>query len=316
MIELNSNYNRLVGDVLEYVRMVVDVAIKNNWKIIIWGFGRGGKFLRHLIQDFDGRVVVDFIINEKLRMSYDSEPAIYYSSLLEYIKPSECIILSTIKHPDTIMNIVKRYGYIKNKNFFDVFSDIGDSYIENIERKYTQIDFKSVFATEITYEKECNEHIPFGYSCVDNVFMYIVSLEDKISFFDFGCGKGAAILMAYLHGITRLGGVELIKDIYEQAKINMEILNIDCNLLYGNATECEIDDYNCFFFYNPFQGEIFEKVICNIEKSFDKHKRNIYLVYANPFEHKTVIRNGMFKLYEQIRVDLFDPLLNIYEIEG
>ena len=77
MIELNSNYNRLVGDVLEYVRMVVDVAIKNNWKIIIWGFGRGGKFLRHLIQDFDGRVVVDFIIDEKLRMSYDSEPAIY-----------------------------------------------------------------------------------------------------------------------------------------------------------------------------------------------------------------------------------------------
>ena len=316
MMDLNDNYKRLAGDVLEYVHTIVDTAVRNHWKIILWGFGRGGKFLRHLIQDFDGRAAVDYIIDEKLRVSYDAVPAIYHSTLLEYMDSSESMILSTIKHPDTIMDRVRQHGYIENENFFDVYSGIGDSYIENLQRKYTQIDFKSVYAAEISYEKECNEHIPFGYSCVDHVFSNIVSLEDNIAFFDFGCGKGAAILMAYLHGIRKLGGIELIKDIYEQAKINMEALQIDCDLINGNAAECEIDDYNCFFFYNPFYGSVFEKVICNIEKSFEKRRRNIYLVYANPFEHKTVIKNGMFRLYKQIRADLYDPLLNIYRIEG
>lgn len=312
----NDNCNRLTGGILEYVRRIVDDAVGNNWKIIIWGFGRGGKFLRHLIQDFDGRAVVDYIIDEKLRVSYDAVPAVFHSTLLEYLNPSESMILSTIKHVDTISDKVEKYGYIKNKNFYDVYSDIGDSYIEYLERQYAQVDFKSVFATEIPYEKECNEHIPFGYSCVDHVFSVIASLEEPIAFFDFGCGKGAAILMAYLHGITKLGGIELIPDIYEQAKTNMETLKIECSLLNGDAAECEIDAYNCFFLYNPFHGSIFEKVIGRIEESFLKHRRRIYLVYANPFEHKTVIKSGRFRLYKQIRVDLFDPLLNIYRIDG
>jgi len=36
------------------------------------------------------------------------------------------------------------------------------------------------------------------------------------------------------------------------------------------------------------------------------------LIYGNPFGHKYVVENGFFKLYKQIRTDLYDPLFNIY----
>lgn len=107
-------------------------------------------------------------------------------------------------------------------------------------------------------------------------------------------------------------GVEIVKDMYDQCVINMRKLNIDCDLLNGNATECGIDDYNCFFFYNPFGESVLKKVLDNIQKSFVRRRRKLYLIYANPFSHKEVIQNGLFKLHKQIRTDLYDPLLNIY----
>lgn len=51
---LNVNRERLVGEVYIYVQNLVNKSIKNDWEIIIYGFGRGGRFLRHLIQDIIG----------------------------------------------------------------------------------------------------------------------------------------------------------------------------------------------------------------------------------------------------------------------
>lgn len=59
-------------------------------------------------------------------------------------------------------------------------------------------------------------------------------------------------------------------------------------------------------------GTVFKKVINNIQESFIHYNRKIYLIYANPFEHKCIIEGGFFKLFKQIRTDLYDPLLNIY----
>lgn len=51
-----------------------------------------------------------------------------------------------------------------------------------------------------------------------------------------------------MHGINTIGGVELIPQIYEQAKINMNELHIECDIKNGDATICNVDNYNCFFY--------------------------------------------------------------------
>lgn len=95
----------------------------------------------------------------------------------------------------------------------------------------------------------------------------------------------------------------------------MKELDIDCSLLNEDATQCDIDEYNCFFFYNPFGQSVLKKVLSNIQKSYMNNKRRIYLIYANPFLHKCIVEDGFFKLYKQVRTDLYDPLLNIYVTE-
>lgn len=317
-MHINENRKRIIGEIYNYIHELVDISIQTHSKIIIWGFGRGGKWLRHLIQEVDARVKVDYIIDEKLRVSSDSEPAIYRSSLLEYIESSKHIILSCIKDMNQIEEKLLNYGYQKGKNLFDVQDDIGNSYIEFLQNKNNNINFDDVYKEQMEkdFGQEYHDHISFGYSCIDNVFDEIVQLDDNLSLFDYGCGKGAAILMAHMVGIKKIGGVEISKNIYNQAVLNMAELEIDCNLINQDATECKIDDYNCYFFYNPFGGAVFKKVIHNIQDSYKNNKRKIYLVYANPFCHRTVIEDGFFKLHKQVRTDLYDPLCNIYIIDN
>lgn len=211
-----------------------------------------------------------------------------------------------IKDINSIKDELNNYGYKIGNNIFDVRSDIGDSYLEYLEKTVTGIDFSSVFGNC----GDCQEYTPFKHAGIDTVMETLYELQPNMSFFDYGLGKGSAILVAYIHGIKILGGVEINKDVYSQAKKNMEILNIPCDLILGDARTCNIDKYNCFFFYNPFRGDLFREVIDGLERSYYRKKRKIYLVYGNPFEHQ------VFRLFKQIPVDLYDPILNIYTINN
>ena len=313
-MQITERYESFFSGLLDYVCHLVDVAVLNNQKIAVWGYWKCGKFIKHLIEDYDGRVKVDYIIDEKLD-SFSETPVIYRSSVLEYVSAADILLLSTIKNVHEIERIAEEYGYQRGKNFFDVYSDVGESYIAYLQKQNAALDFGNLLEQdENAYGAENQEHTPFSFSAVDKVFSEVAALEDNLAFFDFGCGKGTALLYAYVYGIRKLGGVELIKKVYDSAMNNLHELGIKADVVNGNAMECNIDEYNCFFFYNPFRGKTFEKVINRIEESFNNFPRDIYLIYGNPFEHKTVLKNGVFALHKQIIVDLYDPLLNIYKI--
>ncbi len=311
---ITEEYRRLFSGLMDYASHLVDIALQNNQKIVIWGYWKCGKFIRHLIEDCDGRTKISYIIDEKIE-NFSESPIIYRSSVLNYISASDTLLLSTIKSVDEIKKLTSEYGYKDGDNFFDVYSDIGESYIAYLQKQNDMLDFANVLERdEDAYGAENQEHTPFSFSAVDKVFSEVAALEEDLSFFDFGCGKGTALLYAHVYGIRKLGGVELVKKVYDSAMRNLHELGIEADIDNGNAMECDIDEYNCFFFYNPFRGKTFEKVIGRIEESFRRMPRNIYLIYGNPFEHKAVVKNGVFSLYKQLIVDLYDPILNIYKV--
>lgn len=311
---ITEEYRHLFSGLMEYASHLVDRALQNGQKIAIWGYWKCGRFIRHLIEDYDGRMKIPYIIDEKIE-TFSESPVIYRSSVLNYISASDTLLLSTIKNVNEIRRIAEEYGYQEGDNFFDVYSDIGESYIAYLQKKNAALDFGNLLEQdESAYGADNQEHTPFSFSAVDKVFSEIAALEADLSFFDFGCGKGTALLYAHLYGVRKLGGVELVKKVYDSAMSNLRELGIKADIINGNAMECGIDEYNCFFFYNPFRGKTFEKVIGRIEESFRRVPRNIYLIYGNPFEHKTVVKNGLFSLHKQLVVDLYDPLMNIYKI--
>lgn len=206
-----------------------------------------------------------------------------------------------------------------NENFFDVRNDIGMSYLDFLQKKDNLLDFVPIFTANRPdlYENPINgESTPFQHASIEGVFNEIDMFDTQKKFFDYGCGKGQVLLMAFLRGYEKVGGIDINKDCVNAAYNNLSRLGYHATIALGDAKEYrDIDDFNIFFFYNPFSSEILIPVLKNIEQSYCAKKRKIYLVYGNPFNHRDIAEKTKFQLTHQIRVDVYDPILNIYEIE-
>ena len=117
---------------------------------------------------------------------------------------------------------------------------------------------------------------------------YKLDKTDKVV--DFGCGRGRVVF--YLHNRFQvpITGIEVNDETFEEAIENKESyifktkrIAAPINFHYGLAEHYKIDkDENCFYFFNPFSVHIFRKVINNILRSVDKHKRIVDLVLYYP----------------------------------
>lgn len=317
-MQISEKRESFVGSMYAYVSDIVTYAIREKRKLIVWGCGKGGAFLTHLICDIDGRMPVTYYIDEYIVLPCGNMWGnICRSSLLWYINPKEYIILLTIRKDEKVENQLTELGCEKDKDYFDIRGEIGGSYLEYLEKRYENIDFSYVTKEERPdlYSGEYYESKPFDHSSIDCVFEEIKNLPCEKKFIDIGCGKGQILLMAAMSGMIKVGGIEWNAEIAEICKNNMDRLGIFADIVTGDATECkEIDEYSIFFLYNPFGENGVRKVIHNIFESKKRRNRDIFLVYGNPFYHKAVVEGGKARLYRQVRVDLYDPLLNIYKI--
>ena len=88
----------------------------------------------------------------------------------------------------------------------------------------------------------------------------------------------------------------------------MEVINKDAALL-----EEELDSYNWFYFYEPFDSYIFESVLCHICESYRRKKRKIRIILINPDNYKMVENTGIFRLFIQPTIDTRRRVVNVYE---
>lgn len=317
-MKINSAKERLFGGIYEYVENIVTKAMQENRRLIIWGCGRGGSFLGHLIHDVDGRMEVSYFIDEHIIIPCNCEKAdIFRSSLLCYLHPEEYIVLLTIRRDEEAERKLSLFGYKKDKDYFDMRDRIGGSYLEYLEMHHEGIDFSYVTKEDCPdiYSGDYFESKPFDHSSVDRVFEELSILPCDKHFFDIGCGKGQMLLMAAINEMEKIGGIEFNQEIACIARSNMKVLQIGADIITGDATVfSEIDDYNIFFLYNPFGKESIKKVVSNLLESHRRKLRSIFIVYGNPFYHAEVIACREITIHRQVRVNLYDPILNIYRI--
>ena len=266
----------------------------------------------------DGRIEVTYYIDEHIILPCGgNQNDIYRSSLLQYIKKDDYIVLLSIRHDKSVEDFLNNFGYKKNIDYYDVRSMIGGSYLEYLETRNHSLDFSYVTKEDRPdiYSGEYYESKPFDHSSIDKVFAEIRALPCEKSFFDIGCGKGQILMMAAISDLNKIGGIDFNEEIVAIAENNLKELELQADILVGDATEYkDIDDYSIFFLYNPFGKESVRKVTSNILSSVKQVKRTAFLIYGNPFYHEELIDVNGIKLHRQVRVDLYDPLLNIYEI--
>jgi SAM-dependent methyltransferase len=113
----------------------------------------------------------------------------------------------------------------------------------------------------------------------------------EYSFIDFGSGKGRCLLLATQFGFRSITGIELSPLLCEQASKNIRawskrhphgnngIMVQCCDAAKATLPEGK----TVYFFYNPFDAEIMQKVIGRIPSIYES-----FVVYINP-QYESVI---------------------------
>lgn len=141
-----------------------------------------------------------------------------------------------------------------------------------------------------------------SYFILFSVFNKLPENVKHKTFIDFGCGKGRALFVAEQSGFTKLIGVDIAKELIEDANANKLVYKSknsisEITFIFNDATKYEIPNDACvFYFFNPFGEEILQQVINNIKVSVKENPRKIYCIYLNP-KYKSVFDENGFEVF-------------------
>ncbi len=112
------------------------------------------------------------------------------------------------------------------------------------------------------------------------------------SFLDIGCGKGLTLKLVREHsGFSKCAGVEYNRKLANICVHNMHRLGLDnVTVWVGDARDfTDYESYDTFYFFNPFEPEIFQDVI----RKIPSHGSTV--IYHNPTCHQLVLDTGRFR---------------------
>ncbi len=144
----------------------------------------------------------------------------------------------------------------------------------------------------------------------------------RLTFVDYGAGKGRVLLLASEHPFAAIGGIEFAEELHDDAIMNiaqfprsrMKCRNVEC-VLEDASTLGPPEGDSVNYFFNPFSRELFAEVLHNLVVSYRKRPRRLYLILIDPVATDLVDASGVFARMElpfpeRFKVKLFSP----YEI--
>ncbi|WP_026506100.1 hypothetical protein [Butyrivibrio sp. NC3005] len=296
---------------LEFDRRI-DNALKlsNGKRIVLWGYGSSGKFLTHYFRRKNR--IIDVIIDNKADIP--TQMHVYQSFILDELSEFDYFVICDFEEELEVSQMLENHGFKRNFSYIWIREWLGTTYCKKISY-YDWLDF--YYGTDIcepVYNSK-NDNLFYSYGCdyalldvIDNLYL------DGENFFDFGFGKGGALILFASNGVNRIGGVEYDSELYEIGISNLKKCNINHYELFNDDASkltTELDTYTIFNMYNPFKGEVFQRVIMNIEESYERMPRRILLLYSGVTQHKDIIRNDRFRLARKINNEYWNKYTNI-----
>lgn len=157
--------------------------------------------------------------------------------------------------------------------------------------------------TLVGENSEQNHHYQgASYYILFSIFEKLPIETKNLPLIDYGCGKGRALFVAEQCGFTNLIGVDIAKELINDANANKAVYvrknsQSKIDFLFEDATKYLIpDNAQVFYFFNPFGEEVLQKVIDNIKESVKQHPRKVYCIYLNP-KYKAVFEENGFKVF-------------------
>jgi hypothetical protein len=149
-------------------------------------------------------------------------------------------------------------------------------------------------------------YVATGRFVVPRVLRRIRVGKDDV-FIDFGSGKGRVVYQAARFPFKRVIGVELAEELNRIARHNID-QNRDrlacraVELVTADAVTYQVpDDVTVAYFYHPFEGRIFARVIANLVASLDRNPRQLRVIYVYPKSADQLLKTGRFELERKMK---------------
>jgi SAM-dependent methyltransferase len=124
--------------------------------------------------------------------------------------------------------------------------------------------------------------------------------HEEFLFIDLGSGKGRALLLASQFAFKEIIGVELSPTLHRIACRNIQIYRDELQRCRKIRSVCEDaasyqipPEKAVFYLFNPFDEQVMQIVLKNIEESLHSAPREIYVVYLKP-SHRDVLDQATF----------------------
>ena len=315
-------------------------------RIILYGYGYTGRFLKWYAQYYHS-INVDYIITLDPSFSRPYDQELFQKTLFhfDYKDTADAVVWLAEPLDEEMDKLLKEKGYEKGKTFFDFYEAVyGDDIDWGIKiedpfkrRKSGKRDIQ--FLEWLEWKNGCNfveaigrenfevvdEH-GAGYKTSSPKELFpildrchcIPNENDAI--FDYGCGKGGAMVSFLDYGFRHVGGVEFEPKVYEilvdniqKLELHKEGKTVEC--IKGNAAEVkeQLDRYNWFLFYEPFDETIFSKCISAICDSLQRNSRKTHIISINPKCFQCIEATNRFRLVNQFTIETRQRVVNVYE---
>ena len=313
--------------------------------VLLYGYeSYTGRFIKWYAEYYHN-IKMDYIVSTDMSRGRAYDMEIFRPSVIDFNYKNVRQAVIWVVEPVTgeLKASLEEKGYIKGKTYFDFYEVIygTDIYGTNEgetdifkKRKEGRRDIQFLewlewkygcnFVTRIQHEflEVAKEHGE-GYGCTTQKEIFpildrchcIPGPNDAI--FDYGCGKGGALVSFLDYGFMQVGGIEYEPKIYDVLKENMRRLGLEneTELLYGDAGELteQLDKYNWFYFFLPFDDYIFKKCIKAICDSYRRNKRKIHIISISPYSYESIENTGVFRLTNQFTVDMRQRVVDVFE---
>lgn len=180
------------------------------------------------------------------------------------------------------------------------------------ERKYDRrLGIRTVGLREWDRHEHYNRYEATPYRALDRLSqVYQFSKTGRVV--DFGCGRGRVAFYIHHHFHVPVVGIEAHDKTYEEALGNKSSyrhrtmhIRAPIRFKYGLAEHYEVKALdNRFYFFNPFSGEVFKKVVHNIMQSLDRDRRPVDIILYYPMQEyqRVLIHKTPFGLINRVRV--------------
>lgn len=321
-----------------------------NQRIVLYGYDRTGQFLEWYAEYYHS-IKIDYIVTDD--WSSGNIPynfPIFRESLFNfnYKDVKDAVVwIATDNTDGSKSQFLEKYGYVENSTYFDFRKIIYGNDVINLKKcegifapktgirdvqfiEYLEYIHDVNFVAAVYSENFLNS-LESAHSYCITTQKEIFPILDKLHFhpkesdaiFDFGCGKGGAMLTFLDYGFKNVGGVEYEDGLYEVAVDNykkLDLLNsedINVELLHADASklEKELDKYNFFYYFDPFEESIFVPTIQHICESYERKPRHITVICINPTYCTQILETGKFNLTNSFITNTKQKVCNIFEVK-